>query len=146
DSFPLTPNGKIDRQALPAPSQGAAPTPGFVAARTETEKAIASIWSDLLGLERVGVHDDFFELGGHSLMAVRAVAKIRDRFGVDLPLATLLETSTIAGLAKILGNEQWAPSWSSLVPIRREGSRPALFLMHAHGGNVLEYRSLVSRL
>src|SRR5262249_49500577 len=80
------------------------------------------------------------------LMAVRAVAKIRDRFGVDLPLATFLQTSTIAGLAGILGNEEWAPSWSSLVPIRPEGSRAPLFLMHAHGGNVLEYRPLVSRL
>jgi amino acid adenylation domain-containing protein len=146
DSLPLTPNAKIDRQALPAPTLSAEPRPGFVAAHTKTEKTLASIWSELLGLERVGIHDDFFDLGGHSLMAVRAVARIRDRFGVDLPLATLLQTSTIAGLAEILGNEQWAPSWSSLVPIRPEGSRAPLFLMHAHGGNVLEYRSLVSRL
>jgi amino acid adenylation domain-containing protein len=146
-ALPLTPNGKLDRKALaaatPEPSSNGA---GFIGPRTRTESEIAAIWSELLGLERVGIHDDFFELGGHSLMAVRAVSKMREVFGVDLPLATLLQTSTIAGLAEILGDQQWTPSWSSLVPIRPDGSRPPLFLMHAHGGNVLEYRALASRL
>jgi thioesterase domain-containing protein/acyl carrier protein len=144
EKFPLTSNGKIDRKALPAFSPDAAPlSPDFVSPRTEIEKTLAAIWMDLMRIERIGVHDDFFDLGAHSLMAVRAVSKIREAFGVDLPLASLLEAPTVASLAKILGDKQWVPSWSLLVPMRQEGTRPPLFLFHAHGGNVLEYHALV---
>jgi thioesterase domain-containing protein len=97
-------------------------------------------------VENVGINDDFFALGGHSLLALRLVSRIRDAFGLELPLATLFQASTIADLAGILRKEDWAPSWATLVPIRTGGSKPPLFLMHAHGGNVLEYRALVNRL
>ena len=105
-SIPLTTNGKVDRKALPAPTYGhAAGTgsseeKGFAAPHTETEKAIAEIWSKLMKLERIGIHDDFFDFGGHSLMAMKMVSQIEERFGVSLPLADFLEEPTIAGLAK----------------------------------------------
>jgi amino acid adenylation domain-containing protein/FkbM family methyltransferase len=145
DKIPLTANGKIDRQALPSASTlNSFPVQKFAAPRTDTEKKLAVIWADLLRVERIGIHDDFFDLGGHSLLAVKAASQIRKVFEVDLPLATLLQTPTIAGLAEVLGNESYTPSWSLLVPIRPEGGKPALFLMHSHGGNVLEYRALVN--
>jgi acyl carrier protein len=103
DSIPLTTNGKVDRKALPAPSNGSDSTGGESAApRTETEKAIADIWAKLLKVERIGIHDDFFDFGGHSLMAMRAVSQIEERFAVNLSLAEFLETPTIAALAKKL--------------------------------------------
>ena len=147
ESFPLTPNGKIDRKALPAPSYASAAAGNrFVAPRTEIEKKLAAIWTQLLKVDRIGLHDDFFDLGAHSLMAVRAMSQIRDALGVELPLATLLEAPNIAALAKLLGDKEWAPSWSLLVPMRPEGSRPPFFLFHAHGGNVLEYHALVQHM
>jgi amino acid adenylation domain-containing protein len=147
DSIPLTPNGKIDREALPPPSyENVSTAKESAPPGTETEKALAAIWSRLLKVDRIGIHDDFFELGGHSLMAIKVVSQIRDIFGVDLPLAKLLEAPTIADLAGILHKEHREPSSTSLVPMRPSGSKPPVFLVHAHGGNVLEYHPLVSRL
>ncbi len=97
-SLPLTPSGKLDRNALPAP-EGRPSGPDFVAPRTATETRVAGIWSGLLGVERVGVHDDFFELGGHSLLAMQVIARLRDAFGVALPLRVLFESPNVAELA-----------------------------------------------
>jgi amino acid adenylation domain-containing protein len=147
DSFPLTQNGKIDRKSLPAPSHGnISAAHEFVAPRTETEKKVAAMWIELLKVERIGIHDDFFDLGGHSLMAIKALSRIREEFDVDLPLATLLQAPTVAQLAALLHKEDFTPSWSLLVPVRTGGSKPPLFLMHAHGGNVLDYHPLVNHL
>jgi FkbM family methyltransferase len=121
DAFPLTPNGKIDRQALPAVSFEGTPsalpahptTPGVApeanAGRpfTETEARLASIWTELLKVEHVGVEDDFFDLGGQSLVAIRAVSRIRDVFGVDVPLRDLFERPTLAGLAEVIDGLSW---------------------------------------
>jgi thioesterase domain-containing protein/acyl carrier protein len=117
-----------------------------VGPRNETEESLAAIWSDLLKVENIGINDDFFELGGHSLMAIRLVSRIRDLFGVELPLATLFQAPTIADLSGLLQEKDWTPSWTTLVPMRAAGSKPPLFLMHAHGGNVLEYHALVNCL
>ena len=99
-AFPLTAHGKVDRRALPAPDQ---PHPEsaetFLAPRTSIEQVLASIWAEVLGLERVGVHDDFFELGGHSLLATQAISRIREAFQIELPLRSLFEAPTIANLA-----------------------------------------------
>jgi amino acid adenylation domain-containing protein len=147
DQFPLTANGKIDRLALPAVTHEVVQhVRGFAPPRDSTEKILAEIWADLLNVERVGIEDDFFELGGHSLLAIRAVSRIRDAFGADLPLATLLHTPTIAQLAEVLRKERSVPSWDLLVPLRASGTKPPLFLMHAHGGNVLEYQALAKLL
>lgn len=109
DALPQTPNGKLDRRALPDPD----PTwnefdDDFVAPETETEQAIAAIWVDLLGFEAIGIHDDFFELGGHSLLVTQLVARLRRTFGLDLPLNAVLDMRTIAGQAERIDTLQWA--------------------------------------
>jgi amino acid adenylation domain-containing protein len=103
EKLPLTINGKVDRQALPVPSQeNLQLSDNFVMPRTETEKTLAEIWAELLNVESIGVNDNFFDFGGHSLLAIRAVSRIRDVFGVDLPLQRLFANTTIASLANVL--------------------------------------------
>jgi acyl carrier protein len=99
-AIPRTPNGKLDRAALPEPD-GARPglADSFTAPRDATEETLAGIWAEVLGLDRVGVDDDFFELGGHSLLATRVASRIRGSLGADLSLATLFDLPTIAELA-----------------------------------------------
>lgn len=103
EALPLTTNGKLDRQNLPAPreSQLMAETT-YVAPRTPIEAELATMWSQLLGVERVGIHDNFFEVGGHSLLVTQAVARIRDIFEVELPLRMLFKVSTVAELAQAI--------------------------------------------
>ncbi|MFN0056081.1 MAG: amino acid adenylation domain-containing protein [Planctomycetales bacterium] len=101
DTLPLTPNGKVDRKALPAPDwdrDHLEPIP--VAPRTPVEELLSGIWSRVLGLEHVGSHNNFFELGGHSLLATQVIARVRDVLAVDLPVRSLFEVPTVAGLAK----------------------------------------------
>jgi amino acid adenylation domain-containing protein len=100
DALPLTANGKIDRQALPDPDQAPSVKTRFTAPRNPVEEALANVWVEVLGVERVGVHDDFFELGGHSLLATQVVSRVRAVLGVDLPLRTIFEAPTVAGLAE----------------------------------------------
>jgi acyl carrier protein len=103
--MPLTANGKLDRAALPAPSTE---RPGldsaFVAPRTPLEAELASLWSEVLGIERIGIHDSFFELGGHSLSAVRVMARLQTRSGVQLSLRDVFDRPTIAALAQLVAS------------------------------------------
>ncbi|MCB1853158.1 MAG: amino acid adenylation domain-containing protein, partial [Gammaproteobacteria bacterium] len=101
DSLPLTRNGKVDRTALPAPTeQSSAETPSHVAPRNQIERQVAAIWCELLGLERVSVDDNFFDLGGHSLVASQVVSRIRDELQVDMLLSRFFKRPTVAGLAE----------------------------------------------
>jgi aspartate racemase len=128
DALPLTPNGKVDRRALPAPEQMASESEKpFAAPPTNpVEKTLAGLWSDLLGVESVGIHDDFFELGGHSLLATQLMSRVRDAFQVETPLFHLFETPTVAGLARRIQAILWAlqgtqPSSSDTADDREEG-------------------------
>src|SRR6185295_11360867 len=88
ESLPLTPSGKLDRKALPAPEH-ASDDEKYVAPRTPVEEVLAGIWAEVLRLDRVGVEESFFELGGHSLLATRVVSHVREVFGVEVPLRAL---------------------------------------------------------
>jgi len=101
-TLPLTPNGKLDRKALPAPDASALTSHAYEAPAGETETAIAAIWQDLLGLDRIGRRDHFFELGGHSLLAVRLVSRLRDSMGVELPLRELFAQPVLSALASVI--------------------------------------------
>lgn len=99
DALPMTPNGKVDRKALPQPAQPASPGTALVPPRTALEETVATHWAAVLGLDQVGVFDNFFALGGHSLLAAELVARLRDACHVALPLRALFDAPTVAGLA-----------------------------------------------
>jgi amino acid adenylation domain-containing protein len=99
-NLPLTANGKVDREKLPVPEQVRPELLGiFVTPRNQTEEAIAQIWSEILGVEQVGIHDDFFELGGHSLLATQVISRLRQALQVELPLRQFFDSPTVADLA-----------------------------------------------
>ncbi|HEX5724749.1 MAG TPA: condensation domain-containing protein, partial [Longimicrobiaceae bacterium] len=110
DALPLTPNGKVDRRALPAPEGGAFPARGYEAPSGKTEEAVAAIWADLLGVKRVGRHDDFFHLGGNSLLATRLVFRIRREMDVELSVRDVFEKPELSLLAQHLLDAQLAQS------------------------------------
>jgi amino acid adenylation domain-containing protein len=112
--LPRTPAGKLDRRALPAPGDSAAPSSEFIEPREEIEKSISAVWCEVLDLERVGLYDNFFMLGGHSLLATRVVTRLRDTFGIDLPVGALFGAPTIAALAREIERR------SGEAPARRE--------------------------
>lgn len=102
DSMPVTPNGKLDRRALPPPDQSSEEGRQYEPPQGETEEALAQLWKDLLGIQRVGRDDDFFELGGHSLIGMRLMAKLADRFKVNLPITTVFRYSKFREMAAML--------------------------------------------
>jgi natural product biosynthesis luciferase-like monooxygenase protein/FkbM family methyltransferase len=103
DALPLTPNGKIDRKSLPLPGpQHARPAVDFVAPRTSTESELAALWSEILGNDHFGIHDNFFDSGGHSLTATQLVTRIRKNFAVELSLRDFIKYPTISGLAELI--------------------------------------------
>uniref|UniRef100_UPI003B3A4898 amino acid adenylation domain-containing protein n=1 Tax=Longimicrobium sp. TaxID=2029185 RepID=UPI003B3A4898 len=128
DALPLTANGKLDRKALPAP-EFAADADRHVAPRTPAEEVMAGIWAEVLQLERVGVKQSFFDLGGHSLLATRVVSRVRELFGVELPLRALFEGPTVAQLAGRVEEMRRAglPVLPPVVPAERTGRLPLSF-------------------
>jgi amino acid adenylation domain-containing protein len=108
ERLPLTPNGKLDRGALPAPGSDAFATRGYEAPSGRVEETVAAIWADLLGVERVGRHDDFFQLGGNSLLAIRLVFRIRREMDVEISVADVFEKSELSLLAEQLLDAQLA--------------------------------------
>jgi myxalamid-type nonribosomal peptide synthetase MxaA len=133
DAFPLTAHGKVDRRALPAPEVERA-GPGDDAPKTETERKVAGIWSAVLGVKDIGVGEDFFDLGGHSLLAMPLMTKVREEFGIEVPLRALFETPTVAGLARALDllksgggttEDSYAPRpWLAAEAVLEEEIRP----------------------
>lgn len=101
EQFPVTPNGKMDRNALPKPDWNIE-NRAFVGPRTPVEKVLAAVWSEVLGIERIGLNDDFLELGGHSLLAIQLVSRLREAFMTDIPLRTLMQAPTIGRFAEAI--------------------------------------------
>jgi acyl carrier protein len=109
EQLPLNPNGKIDRQALMTTEVSVAPVEEeFVPPETETERALADIWAELLDTDRIGRHDDFFGSGGDSMMSIGLVSRVHDAFGVDLPIGNLYEQPTLIALAERIDALRWA--------------------------------------
>ncbi|CAN5750343.1 hypothetical protein BH10CHL1_BH10CHL1_00280 [soil metagenome] len=140
EAFPLTANGKLDRTALPAPSMGGS-TRHFVPPRDGMEIKLATIWTTVLGLQQVGMHDNFFDVGGNSLLAVRLVTQIQQAFGKTLPLTALFQRGSVEQLAGLLrqnssGDELTALA-SPLAPIQAAGTKPPFFCVPGAGGYVI---------
>lgn len=114
----------------------------YVAPRNTLELQITQLWSRILGIQSISVKDNFFELGGKSLLAMNLFTQIEKTFGKVLPLTTLLQAPTVEQLAKILNQELNSVSWSSLVPIQLNGTKPPLFCIHGQQGNILNFWKL----
>ncbi|RCW99774.1 MULTISPECIES: non-ribosomal peptide synthetase [Kosakonia] len=148
ESFPLTPNGKLDRQALPAPDRAALVTRGDEPPAGEVENMLAAIWCELLGLSQVGRHDNFFELGGHSLLAVQLLNRMA-KTGLAISLATLFARPSLAQLAGFIQDREKSlasPFADNPVVLRGEGTQPPLFLVHEPSGDPLVYSPLATML
>jgi len=146
-ALPLTPSGKVNRRALPAPDQNRQELEeNFVAPRDDLEIQLANIWEKVLGIQPVGIRDNFFALGGHSLLAVRLFVEMEKTMSMNLSLATLFQAPTVEQLANIIRGEGLPVSWSSLVLLQSGGSKPPLFFPHGVGGNTLRNHILTHLL
>lgn len=146
-ALPITPNGKIDRKALPAPSLvPLEASRRLEAPKNEVEAKLINIWEKLLDLSPIGVADNFFDLGGDSLISVSLFVEIEEAFHLDLPLSTLINAPTIKQLAQFICEEKHKASWKYIVPLQTMGARTPIFLVHAAGGNVLFYRDLAREM
>jgi len=147
DRFPLTPNGKVDRKALPAPARAVAEAGSkSSASRDSLDLQLVKLWEKVLNVRPIGLRDNFFDLGGNSLGAVRLFSEMRKLFGRTFPLSVLFQAPTVEKLADIIRKDGWTPQWTSLVPIQAGGSKPPFFCVHGGGGNVLIYRELARHL
>jgi amino acid adenylation domain-containing protein len=147
DALPVTTSGKIDRKALPLPEQTHDDKSiEYVAPRTAYEEALVEVWSELLGVERIGINDDFFDLGGHSLLGIQLMWKLRHQFGKSIPATTLFTARTVAQLAALLETQSSQQSPSTLVQIKAGSAGQPLFLIHPAGGQVMAYHHLATAL
>lgn len=147
DAFPLTPNKKIDRRALPVPELfTAVSTKSHTTTTDPLELQLIRIWERVLGIKGIGRHDDFFELGGHSLLAIRLFAEIEKITQQQFPLPILFRAPTIALLAEALRQEGWHTSWTSLVPIQPNGTKPTFFYVAPFLISVLSFARLARHL
>ena len=146
ESMPLTPNGKVNRRALPVTKFEESPK-GALAAPTKDplQAQLIQIWEELLGRRPIGLQDNFFELGGHSLLAARLMHRIKQVHDKTLPLAALLKAPTVAQLALVL-QDDFSDHWSSLVAMQPEGLKPPFFCVHGVGGNVVGFHELARRM
>ncbi|MGH8965630.1 MAG: condensation domain-containing protein, partial [Actinomycetes bacterium] len=130
DELPLTPNGKLDRRALPAPDRDAQTSAGYVAPRSDVERVVAQAWSEVLGVERVGVEDNFFELGGDSILSIRVTSRLRATFGVDVSPRAVFTYPTVAGQAAVIASQAGtgdAGALSAIPLVPRDGGLPLSF-------------------
>ncbi len=147
EQLPMTPSGKVDRKALPAPETCGWGAPGENDRPIDLlELELTRIWQRLFQRDDIGRQDNFFALGGHSLLATRLAAEIDKLLGCKLPIAALFQSPTMESLARRLHDEDWAPPWSSLVPLQPRGSRPPLFFVHGSAGDVYGVLDLAGRI
>jgi acyl carrier protein len=102
EKLPVSPNGKIDRQSLPIPTETCNVTNNYTLPNNAIEEILTGIWAKILHLQQVGIHDNFFDLGGHSLLATQVISRIREAFAIELPIRCLFESPSVAQLAQTL--------------------------------------------
>ncbi len=147
DSLPRLADGSADVASLPMPRRPRPESaPPYVAPRDAWEESLAEIWSELLGVHPIGIHDDFAELGGHSTLAVSLIGRIEEAFQRKLPLIAMFGEPTIENLARLLRRPAASPEENVLVPIRPQGQRQPLFCVHPAGGTVFCYLALARHL
>lgn len=148
DAMPLTPNGKIDREALPDPVFELPPAveQSPAVAPSVLEQRLLAIWEQALGVKGISITDNFFELGGQSLLALRIYAQIEKELGRTLPLASLFTAPTVKQLAVAFKDHSRAGGDESLIVLQRNGSRPPVFCLTGTGGHVFSLRRLAQRL
>jgi amino acid adenylation domain-containing protein len=150
-ALPQTPNGKLDRKALPAPEIAGAGGVSYVEPADADERRMAELWSGVLRVPRVGALDDFFDLGGHSLLAVRLVDAVRREFAVPLSLAAFFEARTLRAFTQRMrdasrADDKGEERWTTLVPVQPHGRRPPLYCAAGGGGNPMNLRHLARHL
>lgn len=146
DALPTTLNGKVDRKALIKPEEQKNKKFHYTPPRTKAEQIVSDIWESCLNIEKIDIFSNFFELGGHSLIAVKVMALLEKQTGKRLPLSSLFEYSTVEKLAQLLNLDNRFITWDSLVPIKREGSKTPLYIVHGAGMNVLIFNALAKNL
>ncbi|MBN3876527.1 amino acid adenylation domain-containing protein [Nostoc sp.] len=134
EEMPLTPSGKVDRRALPAPDLHSSNSDKYVAPRNQVELELTQIWSRILKVDKVGVKDNFFDLGGHSLLTPYLMAQIKQQFGKNIAIASLYQNPTIEQLATIVPFDSDSKSGSPLVILQPHGSKPPLFCLPGAAG------------
>lgn len=145
-TMPSTPNGKLDRNALPAPSSTSHAVDHYQMPAGETEILLEQIWCKLLKVDKVSRHDNFFELGGHSLMAISMLSKIERVFQFKLPVATVFHSPTLAEMAEVLNGQQQPSSFFSIVPVQKADSDPVIFWIEYFKGCYKVIRDLDLKL
>lgn len=148
-SFPLTPNGKINRNALPKPGEQSSPVtdaPRTDEALTPTQAMIRKLWEETLQLQHIRLDDDFFELGGHSILAVKIMVDLEKMTHMKLPLAVLFTSPTIRKLSELYERPASEEHWNPIVPLKTTGTNKALYFAHGISGNVFKYHALAQRL
>ncbi len=146
EAFPLTPNGKVDRNALPAPSRQRSSERELVGPRTDLERQLVAIWEEQLGIHPIGVRDNFFDLGVSSITAATLFATIEHELGGRLPLGAIFRAPTVEQLAALIAEDAPGSRWTSLVPIQPGGSLPPIFCIHGGAGTILHLQALARRL
>ena len=147
-AFPQTPNGKVDRKALPEPSSedsAHACERAYVAPANDAERALVALWEEVLGVKPISVVDDFHELGGHSLMAAVLMSRIETRLGHRIPIEALFDRPTVRGIADII-QRKLELSGGVIVPLLTNGSKPPLFLIAGAGGHVFAFHKFARLL
>ncbi|ARU63608.1 hypothetical protein CBW65_23280 [Tumebacillus avium] len=127
ETMPLTPSGKINRLGLPAPDWSMLDESSYVAPDTETEQKVAAVWSEVLGVPKVGVCDNFFDLGGHSLLATQVITRLGREFNVEIPLRELFEDPTVAGIARYIERSDESEQLPMMTTLRRGSKNPLSF-------------------